>query len=706
MNNHAPFIDLNLADILAGDRDFPGRGIFLIADGNVREAAFDVAIGNNARSKKLQYLVITAAPNVPFAAWRGVVGSLIARTEGLSVTHRKVLENMLAPLAGTDVLSRLSTHHALYRTFDAVRELVARASERLPLVIFFPRAHELDLDSLRLMRFLQPFVSDMPVLMIAGVNISNQSAAAGIHGELQSLPLMRVREWPAGPDASSAFAVRAPAARFVEKPTAATAWARSLGSAEFAARWLTSAYTEASERATQWCLLTQLVELHAESGRTDEAIRHLLALLDHPETEHLSRDELSSLAVLYFEAGLTREQLSPLLRRLAGSDRDVAWARITLLDPPKIINVANGRVTQGRWLGVNQQATTLVRESGTDADFARTLYVYDWLSRDDLEVLLSVSKNWSSQTARSRALSVVAEALMYRFGEFALACTLLEQQANMHRLSGALEEEAKSLVRLSMARLANGELDRADDVRIDAREKVRRLGPNYLIYEHAGTKSGGDLYPEISMESNFAWYREGDWLAVAEHWAKAVAMHEGSGSPVHIVEAAMAAQAYARLNRFDDARLYLDELTGILPQLQPRDWAFNGAVGRAAHAIWDMLDMHYASDFLGYATTLMAAGVGDWTNTSLDLSAARMAALLGKHTAATEHFERARARLTKEQSPQRSIIDFDEAIALRLAGNREPDRRACLIGSAKTGFAINRMNGWLVRAEREALEMA
>src|SRR5258707_414417 len=82
-------------------------------------------------------------------------------------------------------------------------------------------------------------------------------------------------------------------------------------------------------------------------------------------------------------------------------------------------------------------------------------------------------------------------------------------------------------------------------------------------------------------------------LAVAEHWAKAVAMHEGSGSPVHIVEAAMAAQAYARLNRFEDARLSLDELTGILPQLQPRDWAFNGAVGRAAHAIWDMLDMRY-----------------------------------------------------------------------------------------------------------------
>ena len=61
---------------------------------------------------------------------------------------------------------------------------------------------------------------------------------------------------------------------------------------------------------------------------------------------------------------------------------------------------------------------------------------------------------------------------------------------------------------------------------------VARLGPGYLIYEHAGTTRGGDLYPEVSMESNFAWYLEGNWEAVAEHWVRAVAVEERGGSPV------------------------------------------------------------------------------------------------------------------------------------------------------------------------------
>jgi tetratricopeptide (TPR) repeat protein len=250
--------------------------------------------------------------------------------------------------------------------------------------------------------------------------------------------------------------------------------------------------------------------------------------------------------------------------------------------------------------------------------------------------------------------------------------------------------------------LANGELDRADETRVRARETVWRLGPDYLIYEHAGTKSGGDLYPEISMESNFAWYREGDWLAVAEHWAMAVAMHEGEGSPVHTVEAAMAAQAYARLGRFDDARVYLDELMAILPKLQPRDWAFNGAVGRASHAIWDMLDDKYAAAFLGFSEALLVDGVGDWTNTSLELSAARMAALLGKHDLAGEYFSKARQVLNALQTPQRGIVDYDEVIALRLAGDVEPKRRRGLLASASECFAANRMAGWHERAEREA----
>src|SRR5260370_38470935 len=105
---------------------------------------------------------------------------------------------------------------------------------------------------------------------------------------------------------------------------------------------------------------------------------------------------------------------------------------------------------------------------------------------------------------------------------------------------------------------------------------VARLGPDYLIHEHAGTRRGGDLYPEISMESNFAWYLVGDWEAVAKHWVHAIALEEPGGSPVHIVEAAMAAQAYARLCCFSEGDFYLQALTPALQQFKHGCWAWHG----------------------------------------------------------------------------------------------------------------------------------
>lgn len=178
-------------------------------------------------------------------------------------------------------------------------------------------------------------------------------------------------------------------------------------------------------------------------------------------------------------------------------------------------------------------------------------------------------------------------------------------------------------------------------------------------------------------------------------------LHEHGGSPVHIVEAAMAAQAYARLGMRDSAKIYLDELRVILPHLQSRDWAFNGAVGRASHAIWDLLDDTYSREFFKYTVAMLADGVGDWTNTSLQNTAGRMAALNGDFETATRYFEEARARLNSFQVPQRAIIDFDEAIAIRLSGHVLSDRRSDLLRDALQTFDEYRMMGWIGRAESE-----
>ena len=456
-------------------------------------------------------------------------------------------------------------------------------------------------------------------------------------------------------------------------------------------------------------VLTERAIAAADVGAFDEASRsvwHALDALDRREdAREAALDLLVTTALALHDRGANpavwRAFRDKALERL-GERRDLPWARLALLEGGGMTQVSGPPLEVGRWTGLNREALQVVRTQGGEGDDCRTLFVYDWHSVDDVEVLLERARDWKSPLNIARALSVAAETLMYRHGQFDRACGLLEQQREMHARSGSIVEQAKSLVRLTMAQLAAGELEAALATRQGAQDMVARLGPGYLIHEHAGTTRGGDLYPEISMESNFAWYFDGDWSAVAEHWARAVRLKEPGGSPVHVVEAAMAAQAYARLGRFEDARYHLDELTVVLKRLEPRDWAVNGAVGRASHAIWDMAAEDYAHDYRDFALRLLSAGVGDWTNTSLELTVARMAALLDWHDEASAYFERARRKLgAKRRDPRSAIVDFDEAVALRRSPAPDKERREALLEGAASTFRERGMDGWVERAATE-----
>jgi tetratricopeptide (TPR) repeat protein len=449
----------------------------------------------------------------------------------------------------------------------------------------------------------------------------------------------------------------------------------------------------------------------ADMGNFEEAARAAWGALDalgegsRAKSQRL--DALVGFAIHLHDSGAAPHLWETFRDKATASladTKDVRWARLRLLDGGNMQNISGPPLQVGRWLGLDPQAVELIRQDGNEHDYCRTLFVYDWHGVEDIDALLARAEKWTSTANIARALSVAAETLMYRHGAFDRACELLEQQRRLHEQTGSIVEQAKSLVRLSMGLLAAGELEKAIATRDRARDMVDRLGPGYLIYEHAGTTRGGDLYPEISMESNFAWYIDGDWLAVAEHWAHAIGLKEPNGSPVHIVETAMAAQAYARIYRFEDARFYLDELTIVLRKLQPRDWAFNGAVGRASHAIWDMAAVEYAEEYRNHALHMLAAGVGDWTNTSLEQTVARMAALLDHGEEAATYFEAARQKLSRKRAdPRKAIMDFDEAVSLRLLKSTNLSRRTSLLERAHTTFERRKMAGWSRRLKEEVL---
>ena len=346
----------------------------------------------------------------------------------------------------------------------------------------------------------------------------------------------------------------------------------------------------------------------------------------------------------------------------------------------------------------------ILRSSASEDDYARTLWVYERRTIEETRALLERARGWASPDAAIRAVSVAAETLQYYHGAYREAHAALETLLEMSERSSLLEEQAKALIRLALVRIPLGELLLALETAERARATVARLGTGHTLYEHAGTTKGGDMYPGPSMDANFAMYLERDWREVARHWEAAVAIREPGGSPVYIIEAGMAAQAHARAGEPARCRALLDALTPILERLEPYEWAYNGAVGRASHAIWDLEAVEYAAAYHGFALRLVAEPeVGDWNASSNELSVACMAALLGDSAQAQEYFERARAAL--HASGQRALlvaVDLYEAQALQRTGNTEPGRMRALLQAVIGRAREMGMQGWEERAERLA----
>ena len=436
----------------------------------------------------------------------------------------------------------------------------------------------------------------------------------------------------------------------------------------------------------------------------DEA---LSALVDSGVHQSTATELVAAVAESLRTAGEPEAVWLPLVERglaQCAERRDTTWARLALMPSPPMEELFSGRIYAGRWLGANPDAVRILRRDGSEDDYARTLWVYERRTVDETRALLERARGWRSPVASMRGVSVAAETLQYYHGAYQEALAALEELLGLSERYGSLEEQAKALIRLALVRIPLGELSLALETAERARSMVARLGSGHVLYEHAGTTKGGDMYPGPSMDANFAMYLERDWQDVARHWEAAVAIREPGGSPVYIIEAGMAAQAWARVGEPARSRALLDALTPILERLEPKDWAYNGAVGRAAHAIWDLGAVEYASAYRDFALRLVAEPeVGDWNASSNELSVACMAALLGETAQAREYFERARNVLNS--SGQRALlvaVDLYEAQALQRAGATRSGRVQALVDAVVERARAMGMEGWDERAREVA----
>jgi DNA-binding CsgD family transcriptional regulator len=441
-------------------------------------------------------------------------------------------------------------------------------------------------------------------------------------------------------------------------------------------------------------LLCQLAIAEAEALLLDDAHRsteEALAALTASGTEPKTiASFLVTVARALKDGGAPHALWEPLVERglaLVGDERDLLWARLTLLrDWTEAI--ATGTINAGRWRGCDPQAVAIARASGDEDDHARTLEPYDWRTRQETDEVLALARTWQPPAAIMRALNVVARDLAFRHGAFREAAERFEELLVTSRHYGSIPGQAEALLQLSACQLVLGEVALAQHTAQRVREMVARLGSMHRLR----------VVIEVGLVTGFAYYVDGDWPDLATVATQFVASPEAARSPLGLFVAANAANNHSLAGNLAEARRILRALLAVLPALPPTMYVHNGTVNIAATAVWELGAVEWATTCRQLALDLIAAGIGGHFMGSHELTVARMAALLGDMAEAGAYFARARTELEASgRRPLRAIVEYDEAVALLRTHSTDHARISLLLDAALEQFRTLGMEAWLKR---------
>jgi DNA-binding CsgD family transcriptional regulator len=225
-----------------------------------------------------------------------------------------------------------------------------------------------------------------------------------------------------------------------------------------------------------------------------------------------------------------------------------------------------------------------------------------------------------------------------------------------------------------------------------ARELVRRLGPGHRLH----------VVLEGAIGSGLAYFLGGDWSALAAHCA-AVATRAGSGrAAAGLMFAAWAALDHAMAGDQTACLHLIASLTPLLERHGPEIYAYPSIVSVAAAAIWQLRAVDFAEPYRRVTLALESAGIGPGLLGSHSHAIARMASLLGDGADAERRFARARTELEAgDWRPARTLVDYDEAIALLGRRSYDRPRVEMLLSAALTAFRSLGMEGWARRATEQ-----
>jgi DNA-binding CsgD family transcriptional regulator len=450
--------------------------------------------------------------------------------------------------------------------------------------------------------------------------------------------------------------------------------------------------SEPSRRADVLCRLAlaeaDAIELDESAATVNEA---LAALAEAGADDATAGEFLGEVGSRLKDAGAPDSVLAPIVKRgleAVGDRRDLAWARLQLIRLP-LERRRSGSFEYAVWRGFDPDALAIVRGSGDELDFARSLEPLDIASRGEAEALLELIRGWEHPAAKIHGLTVVARVLLYRHGALDVSAEVARELLEVSELYGSLSGQAFANVLLAEIAAARGEFAAAQRTAEAAATLIARLGRGHrLRHWRAGT-------------GLLATYVGGDWSALARSHLE-LALGAGAGWPWMSLVAADAALAYARAGERAKAERLLAALTPAVADQEAAMTGLSEAVGRAASVVWELELRAFAERYRRLALALSSAGMTETLGSSSSLTLARMGSLLGKENEAARWFARARDELdTSGQRPLRAIVDYDEALARRRSGSAGA---APLLAAAKAEFEALGMTFWLARAE--ALEGA
>jgi DNA-binding CsgD family transcriptional regulator len=402
-------------------------------------------------------------------------------------------------------------------------------------------------------------------------------------------------------------------------------------------------------------IATRLAEAQAEAVMVDEArqsTEEALALLGASGASHEAKAEFVCRAAWALDdAGAPPASTQPLVQRglvLVSPRRDLLWARLKLAEYPLELFPVGGLVA-GRWLGYDPHAVAVARAQGDESDYARTIELMDWRDRAETDELRTLAGTWQDARAAIHVLSVVARSLLIQHGAFAESADVAHELRERADRVGSLSGRGYALVYLSWAAFVRGDYERADTLVDEARGVVARLGEGHRL------QASLRLLTHTVMEAN-----EPDWQQMAS-LREASVVDPTLPSWMVLLHLAWVARAHAAAGAQDVAEHRLGELVPVLERLPPTTLNQNGVVANLAWSAWLTRADDYAAPLRRAAEALMAAGVGDYAGTSLHLSAAWMATLVGDHDEALEYLHGARTTLTASgQLPLLRLVEQAE----------------------------------------------